>query len=82
MWTNFDHVMLSAIYSECIAIDEEIQKDINAQQNKVNVGEAKQGSANFSFSNLEDSPITPEQQKQFDEILRKAKEQTKKKKSS
>lgn len=78
MWTNFDHVMLNAIYSECIAIDKELQSEINAQGNKVNIGEANKGSVNFSFSNLEDSPITPEQQKQFDEILRKAKEQTKK----
>ncbi|HET8687033.1 MAG TPA: hypothetical protein VFM18_10265 [Methanosarcina sp.] len=75
MWTNFDHVMLSAIYSECIAIDEEIQRDINAQQNNVNLGEARKGSSNFSFANLEVSPITPEQQRKFDELVKKLEEQ-------
>jgi hypothetical protein len=75
MWESFDHVFLSAIYQECVSIDEEIQKDINAQQNKANISDPGKGA---SFSNLEDSPITPEQQKMFDELLRKAQEKTKK----
>lgn len=77
MWTNFDHVMLNAIYSECVSIDEEIQREVNAEQNKTSVGSLNEGKG-ASFKNLEDSPITPEQQKMFDEILRKAEEQTKK----
>ena len=81
MWTNFDHVFLSAVYSECIAIDDEIQKEANAQQNKTSLGDLSEGKG-ASFSNLEDSPITPEQQKIFDEILRKSEERTKKRKSS
>ena len=81
MWTNFDHVMLSAIYSECIAIDKAIEDEANAKQNTLSVGDIREGKG-ASFSNLEDSPITPEQQKRFDEILRRSEERTKKKKSS
>lgn len=71
MWENFDHVFLSAIYQECVSIDEEIQKDANVKQNKIDLNNGA------SFSNLEDSPITDEQQKLFDEMLRKAQEITK-----
>ena len=78
MWESFDHVFLSVVYQECVGIDEEIQKDINAQQNKVDIADPSKGA---SFSNLEDSPITPEQQRMFDEMLRKAHEITKKKQS-
>lgn len=77
MWESFDHVFLSAIYNECVAIDEEIKKEINAEQNKVDVADPNKGA---SFSNLEDSPITPEQQRMFDELLRKAQERTEKQK--
>lgn len=70
MWTNFDHVMLGAIYCECIAIDDEIQKDTNQKENKVNISSAKTGMANFSFSNLEDIPATIEEQTKFDERLK------------
>lgn len=80
MWTNFDHVMLSAVYSECIAIDEELHREVNAKSNTSSISGAQTGSANFSFSNLEDSPINEEQQKIFDEMLRKAEEKTKKRK--
>jgi hypothetical protein len=79
MWESFDHVFLSAVYQECVSIDDEIQKDINAKQNKLEIGDPGKGA---SFSNLEDSPITPEQQKMFDELLRKAQAKTKQSKAS
>lgn len=60
MWCNFDQVHLIAIYAECAAIEDELQREINATSNKVD------GSGNASFSNLEDCPITPEEQAEFD----------------
>ena len=74
MWTNFDHVTLNAIYSECIAIDEEINREVNAKANTVNLGDFSSKGA--SFSNLEDCPISEEEQRKFDEMLRKAQEKT------
>lgn len=74
MWTNFDHVMLNAIYSECIAIDDDLQRDINASKNKVSRSEINNGTATFAFTNLEDIPATEEEQRIFDEFVKKQEE--------
>lgn len=69
MWCNFDQVHLIAIYAECSAIEEEIQKEINSssntlqKDNSANVQITKGGG--FSFSKLEDVPCTEEDEERY-----------------
>lgn len=82
MWCNFDQVHLIAIYAECAAIEDELQKDINASNNKVGSGRGNTNhngakvsfndGGGFSFSNLEDVPATPEDEIRFAKMVEEA----------
>jgi hypothetical protein len=82
MWCNFDQIHLIAIYAECSAIEDEIQREINAGDNSVKKSSISDSNISFddgggfSLNKLEDVPATPEQEAKFaiflDEVNRKA----------
>lgn len=86
MWCNFDQIHLVAIYAECSAIEEEIQKEINAGDNSIKKSNndpnlSFNDGGGFSLNKLEDVPATPEQEAQFAiflaDVNRKAEERKK-----
>jgi hypothetical protein len=66
LWCNFDQVHLTAIYAECAAIEEQLQKDIKTSGNNVGGKSHLLNNGGVSFTDLEDIPATPEEQQRFD----------------
>ena len=77
LWCNFDQVHLTAIYAECSAIEDEIQRQIKTSSNVID--KSKMFTEGFSLDNLEDVPCTPEEEARFNKRFEEFKEKARKK---